>query len=115
MQIDAARASAAAASLKYHNANGGGGGGGGGGARSCVVDVDLHGQTADGSLRTLTAVFSGALATRNVKGVRVIVGGGRHSAGGVARVGPAVRRALEERGVRYVEENAGGVLLVPFA
>ena len=115
IQIDAARASAAAASLKYHNANGGGGGGGGGGARSCVVDVDLHGQTADGSLRTLTAVFSGALATRNVKGVRVIVGWGRHSAGGVARVGPAVRRALEERGVRYVEENAGGVLLVPFA
>ena len=45
--------------------------------------------------------------------MRVVTGAGRHSAGGQARLAPAVRRFLDAAGLHYVEENAG-VIVVPF-
>ena len=77
-----------------------------------TLDVDLHGQSAAEAVRTTRAVLGGAARTKNAGAVRVVCGAGRHSAGGTARVGPAVRAFLEEEGVAYVQESAG-TLLVP--
>ena len=77
-----------------------------------TLDVDLHGQSAAEAVRTTRAVLGGAARTKNAGAVRVVCGGGRHSGGGTARVGPAVRAFLEEEGVAYVQESAG-TLLVP--
>ena len=77
-----------------------------------TLDVDLHGQSAAEAVRTTRAVLGGAARTKNAGAVRVVCGAGRHSAGGTARVGPAVRAFLEEERVAYVQESAG-TLLVP--
>ena len=57
-------------------------------------------------------VLVGAVNT-NATGLRVVTGVGRHSAGGRARLLPAVRNFLNHSGLHYVEENPG-ILCVPF-
>lgn len=48
--------------------------------------------------------------------LQVITGRGRHSAGGVARILPAVLRYLTEAGYQFSEEqNNPGVICIPLA
>ena len=116
-----ARETASRASARFHNDDVGGDAGDDSDSHSradrprgggVTLDVDLHGQSAAEAVRTTRAVLGGAARTKNAGAVRVVCGAGRHSAGGTARVGPAVRAFLEEEGVAYVQESAG-TLLVP--
>ena len=116
-----ARETASRASARFHNNDVGGDAGDDSDSHSradrsrgggVTLDVDLHGQSAAEAVRTTRAVLGGAARTKNAGAVRVVCGAGRHSAGGTARVGPAVRAFLEEEGVAYVQESAG-TLLVP--
>jgi len=116
-----ARETASRASARFHNNDVGGEAGDDSDSHSradrsrgggVTLDVDLHGQSAAEAVRTTRAVLGGAARTKNAGAVRVVCGAGRHSAGGTARVGPAVRAFLEEEGVAYVQESAG-TLLVP--
>ena len=116
-----ARETASRASARFHNNDVGGDAGDDSDSRAradrsrgggVTLDVDLHGQSAAEAVRTTRAVLGGAARTKNAGAVRVVCGAGRHSAGGTARVGPAVRAFLEEEGVAYVQESAG-TLLVP--
>ncbi len=116
-----ARETASHASARFHNNDVGGEAGDDSDSHSradrsrgggVTLDVDLHGQSAAEAVRTTRAVLGGAARTKNAGAVRVVCGAGRHSAGGTARVGPAVRAFLEEEGVAYVQESAG-TLLVP--
>ena len=98
--------------MRYHNNRGNHDQGGSRAGGGSVLDVDLHGQTADTAVHTLGRVLVGAVDT-NATGLRVVTGIGRHSAGGRARLLPAVRSFLDTSGLHYVEEHPG-ILVVPF-
>ena len=114
-KISAAKEAAARTATRYHNNRGGGGGGehrnGNGNGRGTLLNVDVHGQSEETAVRTLGHVLVGAVHT-NATGLRVVTGVGRHSAGGRARLLPAVRSFLDSSGLHYVEEP--GILVVPF-
>ncbi|KAK9908758.1 hypothetical protein WJX75_002414 [Coccomyxa subellipsoidea] len=77
--------------------------------------VDLHGLHVDEALKVLEThlIALGGLGHPGGILLQVIVGLGRHSEGGVARILPAVVRYLTEAGYNFKEEpNNAGVICV---
>ncbi|CAL8460679.1 g210 [Coccomyxa elongata] len=77
--------------------------------------VDLHGLHVDEALRVLEThlITLGGLGHPGGILLQVIVGLGRHSVGGVARILPAVVRYLTDAGYNFREEpNNAGVICV---
>ena len=106
-KISAAKETATQSAMRFHNNRNKGGAG-----AAAVIDVDLHGQTADSAMDCLGDVLVGAVHT-SAAGLRIVTGVGRHSAGGISRLLPAVRRFFDTGGVHYLEEGPG-VVYVPF-
>ena len=70
--------------------------------------VDLHGLLVKEALSIVEQVVDGTdLKPREV--VSFITGKGVHSAGGIARIKPAVEKMLKEKGIRF--RDSGGVIV----
>lgn len=73
--------------------------------------IDLHGQFVEEAERILEQRIR-ADQSNGQTHLRVIVGKGNHSAGGVQKIKPKVEELCQELGLQYrTEENAGRILV----
>eukprot|EP00850_Spirogloea_muscicola_P012245 SM000078S22104 [mRNA] locus=s78:466263:469898:- [translate_table: standard] len=86
-----------------------------------VLNLDLHEHCVEEAINLLEMHLKYMLKLCQLKWfkrlyaaftfLKVITGWGRHSAGGQAKVKPAVLRYLKETGIGYTEENLGAYLI----
>lgn len=88
-------------------------GGGGGGS---VLEVDLHGLFVADALDVVQRVLQQMRERLRERGcgptvLSIITGVGRHSAGGVAKIRPAVLGLLRQEGYAFSESRSGQILV----
>ncbi|KAK9480160.1 hypothetical protein V1514DRAFT_290265 [Lipomyces japonicus] len=77
-------------------------------------EIDLHGLYVKEAEEILEQRIR-ACISRNEDHLEVIVGKGHHSAGGVAKLKPAVERLCQEHGFRFsLDEDNSGVIIIDF-
>lgn len=89
-------------------------------------EIDLHGQHVEDALRFVAARLGAhfyshadvgdgeqgaSSASAQRKPLRIVVGAGHHSDGGVARIRPAVAQLLREHGYRFRDDGPGAFLV----
>ncbi|XP_068224952.1 uncharacterized protein [Palaemon carinicauda] len=72
--------------------------------------VDLHKMTRSEAIRIVNEFL--AEKVRRYSRVRIITGKGLHSSDGEAKVKPAIKQLLQEKGLEYQEVSGGGCLEV---
>ncbi|KAK7207766.1 hypothetical protein BZA70DRAFT_272159 [Myxozyma melibiosi] len=83
-------------------------------ADSDYDEIDLHGLYVKEAEEVLEQRIS-ACKARNDDHLEVIVGKGKHSTGGVAKIKPAVEQLCEKHGFQYaVDDDNEGVIVINF-
>jgi len=77
-----------------------------------VKTVDFHGMHVKESLDALEELLNFCAVQQVTKLLRIITGRGKHSEGGKARIYPAVKSYLQDKGYNFNEPNPGVIVVV---
>eukprot|EP00727_Mastigamoeba_balamuthi_P007368 m51a1_g3251 hypothetical protein (653) ;mRNA; f:152576-155116 len=80
-----------------------------------VTRIDLHGLYVEGALAAVDerlALLQSTPANTPTHRLTIICGAGNHSAGGVAKIRPALKEHLAKLGLEFAEQHDGGALYV---